>query len=68
MAGKKTAAARRNSGYKRAVWLGILSLLSFVAGMGFAALSQPEVGSPVAVSEPEVPRFTAHGWPRCDRF
>lgn len=66
MAGKKTAAACRGSEPKRTVGLGILSLLSFVAGMGFAALSQPEVGSPVAVSEPEVPRFTAHGWPLLD--
>jgi hypothetical protein len=65
-AGKGIPAARQQLRRKQALGLGILSLLGFVAGMGFAALSQPERGSPVAAPEPEVPRFTAHGWPLLD--
>lgn len=65
-AGKGIPAARQQLRRKQALGLGILSLLGFVAGMGFAALSQPEGGSPAAAPEPEVPRFTAHGWPLLD--
>ncbi|MCF2970766.1 FAD-dependent oxidoreductase [Synechococcus sp. Nb3U1] len=82
MAGKGTAPVRLGRGQKRTpsrlrewvpLWVGVLSLLSFLGGMGLAGMSRQEVSSsssdsPVQSSSaaPELPRFTAQGWPLLD--